>query len=136
MDILTQLRRDEGVRNFPYTDTVGKLTIGVGRNLTDVGLSDEEIDILLRADINKVILQLNTKLPWYQNLDPVRQGVVINMAFNMGFRSLEGFPLFLRAMAQGNWDVASDEMLDSLWAKQVGDRAVRLATQIRTGEWQ
>jgi lysozyme len=135
MDILSQLRRDEGVKNFPYTDTVGKLTIGVGRNLTDVGISDEEMDILLLNDVKKVIDNLMNRLPWFRTLDEVRQAALTNMTFNLGFRGVEGFPAMLRALAQGDWDGAAAEMLDSLWAKEVGDRAVRLAQQIRTGEW-
>ena len=135
MDIITQLIRDEGKKNFPYADTVGKLTIGVGRNLIDVGLSDSEVGTLLQNDVAKVTTQVYNKFPWYANLDLVRQGVILNMAFNMGTHGLEGFPLFLRAMAQGDWNTAAGEMLDSLWAKQVGDRAIRLAQQIKTGEW-
>lgn len=135
MDIITQLRRDEGVRNFPYTDTVGKLTIGVGRNLTDVGMSDDEVELLLQNDVSKVNNQLHSRLPWFNSIDYVRQAVLINMVFNMGFNGLEGFPKMLQAAAQGNWQEASDEMLDSQWAKQVGARATRLAQQMLTGVW-
>ena len=98
MDIVAQLTRDEGKKNFPYTDTVGKLTIGVGRNLTDVGLTDGEVNVLLQNDIQKVTNQLFATFPWFPNLDLVRRGVIINMAFNMGIHSLEGFPLFLRCI--------------------------------------
>jgi lysozyme len=135
VDIVAQLRRDEGVRQFPYTDTVGKLTIGVGRNLTDVGLSDAEVDLLLQDDIDSVTGQLDSRLPYFQAIDPVRQGVLVNMAFNMGFAGLEGFEMMLQAFAQGRWEDAAREMLNSKWAGQVGARAERLAEQVRTGEW-
>lgn len=135
MDIATQLRRDEGVRQFPYVDTVGKTTIGVGRNLTDVGLSGVEIDFLLQNDIDKVTTQLQSRLPYFDALDPMRQAVLQNMCFNLGFAGLEGFPKMLAAFAQGDWDTAADEMLNSLWATQVGARATRLAQQTRTGQW-
>jgi lysozyme len=133
--ISSQLRRDEGVRQFPYVDTVGKTTIGVGRNLTDVGLSDAEIDFLLSNDIQKVLNQLQARLPYFEALDPARQGVLINMAFNLGFAGLEGFPRMLSAFAQGDWERAASEMLESRWATQVGARAERLAEQTRTGQW-
>lgn len=136
MDIIEQLRRDEGVRNKPYTDTVGKLTIGVGRNLTDNGLSDTEINVLLHNDVGDITNELQTRLPWFNSLDPVRQAVLINMGFNMGFKGLDGFPKMLAATVQGNWEEAATEMLDSQWSKQVGDRATRLAKQMTTGEWQ
>ena len=135
MDIIEQLRRDEGVKKFPYTDTVGKLTIGVGRNLTDKGLSDSEVSILLRNDVDEVTNELQTRLPYFNALDPVRQAVLINMAFNLGFNGLSEFVNFLSAVAQGNWDDASVHMLDSKWAKQIGNRATRLAEQIRSGAW-
>lgn len=134
-DIYEQLRRDEGVRKFPYRDSVGKLTIGVGRNLNGKGLTDEEIDYLLANDVQEVTAEAQAKLPWFPNLDAVRQGAILNMAFNMGFAGLEKFPRFLQAVAQGAWETAADEMRDSEWARQVGDRAVRLEEQMRTGAW-
>lgn len=135
MDIVEQLKRDEGSRNFPYEDTVGKMTIGVGRNLTDVGLSDDEIDTLLRNDVQRAYDSLMRGFPWFASIDPVRQGALINMCFNLGFARLSGFHLFIDNLKDENWDSASVEMLDSLWAKQVGARALRLAEQIRTGRW-
>ncbi len=136
MDIATQLRRDEGVKPFPYVDTAGKTTIGVGRNLTDDGMSDAEISFFLANDIEATTIQLQTRLPWFEAVDIVRQAVLVNMAFNMGFAKLEGFTEMLRAAAQGQWMIAADEMLNSNWARQVGGRADRLAQQMRTGEWQ
>ena len=135
MTIQDQLRRDEGVRNLAYVDTMGKVTIGVGRNLTDSGVSDYEIEILLENDIQAVIRILEARLPYFGALDPVRQGVLINMCFNMGFNGLEEFHIMLGAIARGNWDAAAAEMLDSDWAREVGSRATRLAQQLITGEW-
>jgi lysozyme len=135
MDIIEQLKRDEGVRAKPYVDTVGKTTIGVGRNLTDVGLSDAEIDYLLANDISRVIAQLST-FSWFTTTDPVRQGVLINMAFNLGVAGLLHFPTMLHCIQAQNWIGAATAMLDSAWAGQVGARAHRLATQMQTGVWQ
>lgn len=135
MDLETQLARDEGRRNMPYTDTVGKVTIGIGRNLTDVGISDDEVDLLFSNDVAKVRAQL-APYSWYQRLDPVRQGALENMAFNLGLHGLLHFPSMLNALANSNWQVAHDEALNSAWASKVGARATRLATQLLTGEWQ
>ena len=133
MDIIEQLRRDEGVRKFPYTDTVGKLTIGVGRNLTDVGLYEAEVDFLLKNDIDVATAKLERVYPWFAALDPVRQSVLINMTFNLG--SISSFPRMLALVASGDYAGAAAEMLDSLWARQVGDRAKRLSLQMNTGAW-
>lgn len=131
-----QLRRDEGVRKFPYADTGGKITIGVGRNLTDVGLSGDEIEAMLQNDLNEVVAQLYGNLPLYRKLSNVRAAVLENMAFNMGFHGLLEFRQALACMENSDWEGAAKEILDSDWAKQVGDRAERLAQQLRTGEWQ
>jgi len=134
-DIHSQLMRDEGVRRFPYADAKGKTTIGVGRNLTDKGLSDAEVQLLLGNDIVETSDALNAAFPWFASLDAARQGVLINMAFNMGMEGLGGFRNFLAACMRHDWETAADEMAKSEWAKQVGDRATRLEQQMRTGQW-
>ena len=136
MNIYDQLKRDEGSKNFPYTDTVGKLTIGVGRNLTDRGISEDELETLLLNDVKIATGQLAGALPWYAALDEARRGVLLNMAFNMGISGLLGFHRALSFMENGEYDKAADEILASKWAVQVGARASRLATQLRSGEWQ
>lgn len=131
--MVADLRRDEGERLKPYRDTVGKLTIGVGRNLDDVGLSPEESAYLLANDINKVLRQLDEKLPWWRGLCFNRQRVLINMAFNLGIAGLLGFRNTLAAVQAGQYDKAAEGMLSSKWATQVGKRAVRLADLMRNG---
>lgn len=126
-----ELRRDEGVRLFPYVDSVGKTTIGVGRNLTDVGIREDESEFLLQNDITRVIAQLDLNIPWWRALGDVRQRVLVNMAFNLGVHSLLGFHKMLDAAQHGQYAEAADEMLNSQWAKQVGDRAKRLAAMMR-----
>ena len=134
-NILDQLARDEGWRLKPYVDTVGKITIGCGRNLTDNGISQTEAENLLWNDLGVVSNGIVKALPWTQQLDGVRFGALKNMAFNMGVAGLLGFRQFLAKMQAGDWDGAAAEMLNSKWAEQVGARAERLALQIRTGDW-
>ena len=133
MTIEERLSQEEGRKNKPYTDTVGKLSIGVGRNLTDVGLSDDEIDYLLANDIKRATVSLNTALPWWTSLDSVRQKVLLDMCFNMGINSLLEFHNTLSFMRAGDYNSAANGMLNSLWAKQVGIRADKLAVMMRTG---
>ncbi|KKB61555.1 lysozyme [Robbsia andropogonis] len=131
--MVSELRRDEGVRNKPYKDTVGKTTIGVGRNLDDVGISDDEINLMLQNDIERTELALDRSLPWWRSLDPVRQRVILNMGFNMGIAGLLTFKNTLAAVQNGSYPAAAAGMLASKWATQVGDRATRLASMMRTG---
>jgi lysozyme len=134
MDLLSQLRRDEGVHRFPYTDTVGKLTIGVGHNLTDKGLTDSQIAAILADDVTEVQNSL-TGISWYVGLDSVRQAVIVNMSFNMGVAGLLAFHKMIGLIELGKYDEAAAEMLNSKWADQVGDRAQRLSRQLATGAW-
>ncbi|CAB3643935.1 glycoside hydrolase family protein [Trinickia soli] len=127
-----ELTRDEGRRNRIYRDTVGKTSGGVGRNLDDVGLMDDEIDLMLTNDIARAERFLDGNLPWWRQLDDVRQRVLLNMAFNMGGRLL-GFHMMLTAAKAGDYETAANEMANSNWAKQVGDRADRLEKMMRTG---
>lgn len=130
-----QLELHEGRRRKPYKDTVGKITIGVGRNLTDRGLSDDEIDYLLANDIATHVAELRAALPWFDTLDDVRQRVLADMAINLGVPGLLKFRNTLKAVANGKYEVAADHMLKSQpWATQVGQRARRLAEMMRSGK--
>lgn len=129
----TELMLDEGVKLKPYRDTVGKLTIGVGRNLDDVGISQGEAARLLDGDIQRTAGALDTALPWWRNLDEVRQRVLLNMAFNMGVAGLLGFKNTLAALQAGKYEAAAAGMLASKWAQQVGQRAQRLANMMQKG---
>lgn len=132
--LVTELERDEGIRLKPYTDTVGKLTIGVGRNLDDVGISSQEARVLLVSDIRRATLDLDRALPWWEEkLSPNRQRALINMCFNLGLGRLLGFQKMLKALEEGRWQDAHDEALDSKWAVQVGKRANRIAEMFKNG---
>lgn len=127
-----QLREHEGVRLFPYTDTVGKMTIGCGRNLTDNGISQATCDQMLDEDIGHALDGLHT-FSWFSELDDVRQRALIDLAFNVGLTRLHGFRLMLAAIESGDYEEAAKQMLTSRWASQVGQRAVRLAGMMASG---
>lgn len=131
-----QLIRHEGLRLFPYRDSVGKLTIGVGRNLDDVGLSFVECGLLLDHDITQAVIGCAQTWPqWFLRLDEVRQAAIVNIVFNMGLTRFRGFTRALVALDTGDFETAAAELLASRWARQVGTRARELAEQVRTGEW-
>lgn len=129
-----QLRRHEGIRLKPYRDTVGKLTIGIGRNLDDKGISEAEASFLLDSDIASVLESLDNAFPWWKKLDDVRQRVLADMCFNMGIGGLLGFTNMLSAVRAENYRAAAAEMLSSRWAIQVGNRAKRLSQMMETGQ--
>ncbi|MCR4342141.1 MAG: glycoside hydrolase family protein [Gemmatimonadaceae bacterium] len=129
-----ELRRDEGVKLRPYVDTTGHVTIGCGRNLTDVGISLEEAELLLENDMRRVDAALVEAMPWVETLDPVRKRVVQNMCFNLGLSGLMGFRVMLHHLRAGDYDGAANAMADSKWTEQVGRRAQRLIVMMRTGQ--
>ncbi len=129
------LIRHEGIRLKPYRDTVGKLTVGVGRNLDDVGITREEALMLLNNDIDKVRREVRRTFPWFASLNPVRQNVVLNMVFNLGLPRFRRFTKTIAAVKAKHWDEAARQMLDSRWAEQVGRRARELAEMIKTGRY-
>ena len=131
--LIKQLQKHEGLRLKPYLCSQNKYTIGYGRNLEDNGISQAEANMMLANDIHKCIEQAET-LHCFDKLNDIRQNVVINMIFNLGFYGLKKFKKFLRALELEDYETASIEMLDSLWSKQVGSRAIELSDQIRLGK--
>jgi lysozyme len=131
-----QLRRDEGCRLKLYQDTVGKWTIGIGRNLSDVGISQEEADLLLQNDIKAATVSLESTFPWTMALDDVRKDVLLNMVFNMGVGGLATFRGTLSLLEAKDFSGAAQAMLASKWAEQVGPRAQRLSIQLESGTYQ
>ena len=129
--IKNDLIRDEGLKLYPYKCTAGKLTIGVGRNIEDNGITKDEAMYLLGNDIARCQAELSKAISFYDRLDDSKKSILINMCFNMGISRLIGFKRMLAAMAIGDWATAAHEMANSTWAFQVGDRAKRLMEQMR-----
>ena len=126
---------DEGLRLKPYRDTVGKLTIGVGRNLDDVGISEDEALYLLNNDIKKAKEDVKKVFgEMFYELDSIRQAVLIDMMFNLGLPRFLTFRKFIQAVKEKDFKKASIEMLNSRWATQVKKRAERLSYMMRTGK--
>ena len=133
--IKEQLVRHEGLRLKPYRCTAGRLTIGIGRNLDDCGISQSEAYVMLINDIINCEKQLQAKIPdIYNGLDEVRKSVLLNMCFNLGIKGLLGFKNTLAFVKAGDWERAANNMLVSKWAKQVGRRAIELSEMMRKGK--
>ena len=132
--LIENLKRHEGLRLKPYLCSEGKITIGFGRNLEDMGISEKEAEMLLMSDIQRCYEELNV-FSWFHDLDQVRQEAMVNMLFNLGLPTFLEFKRTLKFMAEGAYSQAAEEMLDSKWARQVGDRATELAYMVETGQY-
>ena len=130
-----QLIKHEGLRLKPYRCTAGKLTIGIGRNLDDRGISQQEAYAMLERDVLDCEQAMLDEIPEvYNKLDEVRQSVLLNMCFNLGIKGLLEFKNTLAFIKAGDWERAANGMLASKWAKQVGRRAIELAEMMRKGQ--
>jgi lysozyme len=140
MNIVDQLKRDEGVRQVAYQDSLGLWTIGVGRLIdgrkVGAGLRMKEIEQMLLNDIADREQALRLSLPWFDSLDEVRQAVLVNMAFQLGVVGLMQFKDTLNRVREGDYAGAAVAMLQSKWASQTPERAKRVSKQMETGVWQ
>jgi lysozyme len=135
-----QLTGDEGVSPTVYKDSLGYLTIGIGR-LVDPrkpgsGLRPAEIAFLLSNDIVERQDALRRLLPWFKQLSEARQAVLLNMSFQLGVDGLLAFKNTLSMIKSGDFEGAATGMLNSKWATQTPQRAKRLSEQMRLDAWQ
>ncbi len=141
-----QLTNHEGLRLKAYLDTIGVLTIGIGHNcktspvpgVSKVGdsITKELAYEMFDQDINNHNKKVYRAIPWIEDLNPPRQAVLYNMAFNLGITGLLGFKKTLDMINREEYSNAAKGMLNSKWASQVGNRAKQLSKQMETGEWQ
>ena len=125
------LRRHEGVRQFPYHDSRNKLTIGVGRNLSDRGLDADEIDYLFSNDMALGLRICRNLYPAFDGFNSHRQSALLSMAFNLGQPRLAGFKRMRAAINRENWALAAHEAEHSLWARQTRQRVDEIAGLLR-----
>jgi lysozyme len=129
------LIQHEGLRLRAYTCPAGKITVGVGRNLEDNGITTKEALYLLRNDIAICEADLAVSFPNWYDLSEVRQGVFIDMRFNLGRSGFWTFRKMRAAAKVADWHKVAKEMLDSKWARQISGRSIRLADAMITNKW-
>lgn len=133
-----QLIADEDNIPHAYQDSEGYWTIGVGHLVDErkgAGLDPDVIEHQLENDIDKVEMQVLHAFPWYQDLNDVRQEIILNMVFNLGLAGFKGFRKMINAVARHDFKAAQREMIDSKWYLQIKTRGPRLANAFLTGEW-
>ena len=131
--LLEQLKDFEGLELKAYQCTAGKTTIGLGRNLDDYGITEEEAYYLAKNNINELEDELDRAIPWWRQLDDARQRALINLSYNVGTTTLLKFKKTLQYLEDGSYEEAAKEVLDSRWADQVGRRAIFISNVFLTG---
>ena len=135
--LIEMIKEHEGVVPHAYQDSRGYWTIGVGRLIDEKlggGLSDGEIDYLLANDMKRCRKEAEG-YSWFSKLNEPRQAVILSMLFNLGKPNFDKFKNMQAAMEEGDYMTASNEMLDSRWAGQVGRRAIEMSEMMESGEW-
>ena len=127
---LKTLKLHEKYKRHPYRCTAGKLTIGYGRNLDDMGLTEPESELLLRDDVAYAFMELEDDLPFFKKLSEVRKAVLLDMAVNLGLTRFYQFEKMFAALEKEDYATAGYEMLNSKWAKQVGDQPGQRADRL------
>lgn len=149
LELIKELRRDEGERLIAYRDSLGYWTIGIGHLLDPIKganpapfgidlrhgtpITRAQSEILLLSDIKEKAAELDRRILWWRNLSDARQRVLLNMAFNLGVDGLLSFKKTLASISVGDFESAKRGMLGSKWASQVGERAQRLADMMVRG---
>ncbi|MGL4225940.1 MAG: glycoside hydrolase family protein [Vibrio sp.] len=126
------IKKHEGLRLTPYRCSNQKLTIGYGRNLQDNGITIEEAENMLQHDLSNTIREAES-LPFFSSLNEPRQAVIVDMIFNLGLPRFTMFKKMISAIEGKHWHLAADEMLNSRWARQVGNRSKTLSEMMRVG---
>ena len=154
-ELVKMIAIHEGIVLNVYQDHLGIDTVGIGRNLQDRGITDGELSFINKTmdevyenglteeeayylcmnDIAIVEKELLANKPIVNQLNDVRQMVLIDMAFNMGVPRLMKFKNMWLAIEKVNYQLANEEMIDSRWAGQVGSRAMKLSLAMKNGEW-
>ena len=139
--LLDMLRKHEDERMFAYDDETGmtvkcdgsaRLTIGVGRNLQDNGLTKDEITYLLMNDTRRAYAEA-VQFHWFEELSDNRQRVVVDMLFNLGRKRFGTFVKMIAALERQDFQNAVHEMMNSKWRQQVKTRADTLMEMMRQG---
>lgn len=144
-DLIAYLKAEEGLRLKAYKDTEGVWTVGYGTSLRAMGLTDAtaaEMEITrfqaedyLRAEAAKALAGVEAAFLWWHDLDPVRQAIIVAMAYQLGLNGVRGFKRFIAALQAKDFRIASAEMMASKWARQTPNRAARAALMMRNGRW-
>jgi len=128
------IKLHEGFKQHPYKCTAGKLTIGYGLNLEDRGINKNEAEYILFNIVDEIIPKLRDFIKNFYALDHIRQAVLIDMVYNLGFTGFLKFKSMIKLIEEGEYEKAAEEMLNSKWAEQVPNRARELSIIFKTGK--
>ena len=131
-DLLESIKHHEGFVKHVYDDSLGIPTIGYGFAIKDLVLEEDLCDEILLRKLRILGRSVMSKFPFFDNLPSDCKTVLMEMCYQLGVTGVSKFKKALKAMEDGDWEKAADEMLDSKWAKQTPNRAKEMSDIIRS----
>jgi|TARA_R110002073_G_scaffold47737_1_gene129031 lysozyme len=131
-DLLESIKHHEGFVEHVYDDSLGIPTIGYGFAIKDLVLQEDLCDEILLRKLRILGRSVMGKFPFFDSLPSECKSVLMEMCYQLGVTGVSKFKKALKAMEDGDWEKAADEMLDSKWAKQTPNRAKEMSNIIRS----
>ena len=129
-DIVEDIKKHEGFRPKVYECTEGYDTIGYGFAIKDLTMDEDVATLILMKKLHTLLQRIIVAFPWFKDVDETAKKVVINMCYQLGIRGFSKFKKTIYYLETEQYEEASIEMLDSLWAKQTPNRAKELSEEI------
>tara|TARA_E500000305_G_scaffold104324_1_gene100551 strand:+ start:3172 stop:3579 length:408 start_codon:yes stop_codon:yes gene_type:complete len=130
--LIDAIKESEGFRSKVYKCTEGYDTIGYGFAIKDLELDEDICHQILVKKIEALKKKALNKFPFMSKVPEEKCNIIYEMCFQMGVSGVSKFKKMLLALENGNYDKASAEMLDSLWAKQTPNRALKLSNEMKS----
>ena len=131
-DIVKDIKKHEGFEPKVYKCTEGYYTIGYGFAIKDLVLDEDIADLILMKKLHKLLQRILIAFPWFKDVDDTAKGVIVNMCYQLGLSGFSKFKKTIYLLETEQYEDASVEMLDSLWAKQTPNRAKELSETLRS----
>ncbi len=133
-DLIDSIKQHEGYRSKVYKDSLGIDTIGYGFAIKDLELDEDICDIILDRKIKELATRVNRTFSWYRYMPQTIRDVVMNMCYQLGVGGFSKFRKTISFLQNKQFHDASEEMLDSLWARQTPNRAKELSKIVKEAE--
>lgn len=130
--LIEDIKKHEGFRSSVYKCTEGYDTIGYGFAIKDLIIDEDVATLILMKKLHKMLERIIIAFPWFKTIDDEAKSVVINMCYQLGLTGFSKFKKTIYLLETEQYEEASTEMLDSLWAKQTPARARELSNRIKS----
>mgnify|MGYP003120798641 FL=1 len=132
MSLKESIKKHEGYVGIVYKDSLGIDTIGYGFAIKDLELDEDICDMILDRKLDNLKSMIKLKFDWFKYMPPEIKDVVMEMCYQLGVTGVSKFKKTIAYLRNEQWEEASVEMLDSLWAKQTPNRAKELSKRVRS----